>query len=174
MTQHPPDNHAVEPPRPTFNALLFWLLSAAGLLLAIPCLLLPPIEAYRALSQLERYEDAITARLAAKVADQEVLSEALRRDPQVNLRLAQRELSYRPAGHLASVPPPSTDPASTAELLPRGSALPRWVLRLYPPWWSRLCKDREFRTVLLLSSVALVVFAAAACGPDSRQPVRRR
>ena len=86
---------------PLAHGLMFWVLATMGVAAAVPCILGPPIETYRALLAIEEHEESVTRRMEARITRQVSLKEALRTDPQVNLRLAQRQLAFRPRGRIA-------------------------------------------------------------------------
>ena len=91
------------PREPLAHAVMFWLLAGAGVAAAVPCFVVPPIDAYRGLLDLEARERAVVDRLEERIERQAELQNALRCDPMVNFRLAQRELRYRQPGKVAYV-----------------------------------------------------------------------
>lgn len=147
---------------PLSHALMFWLLAGMGVATAVPCFVAQPIDAYRRLLQAERREEKTVQRLEDLAARQAALSEGLRRDPQVNIRLAQRELGYRAPGRFAPVAAsrdvqPVRETASLDEAMP--VELPAWMAQLYPGRFSSVYRDERARYLVLFLSLTLILFA---------------
>ncbi len=159
--------------QPIAHTVLFWALSALGIAAALPCFLVPPIEAYCGLLQVERREQAITQHLQSLIDRQDRLCEAIRTDPLVNTRLAMRELGRRPAGqqvqYLArgGLQAPPADRAALADLESAPEA-PNWIEQLYPARWAMVYRDARSRQIILVLSVLLIVSALQLYTPRCR------
>ncbi len=159
--------------QPLAHTLMFWLLAGMGVIAAVPCFVVLPIEAYKKLLEAEQQEQIAVRRLEEHIAHQAVLQEALRSDPQVNVRLAQRELGYRQLGEVAYLPPPAGAIASQPNRAWAQAAeveLPTWMAKLYPQRWSSIYRRRDTRHVVLFMSLALILFALVAYGRLPRAP----
>ena len=161
------------PREPLAHSLMFWLLAGLGFAAAVPCLVVPPIDAYRGLLAIEAGERAAVERLQRRIDDQGQLQKALRSDPMVNFRLAQRELRYRQPGGVAYLP--HLGPARVDQARAQGHAepeanLPAWMNRLYPHRWSAVYQSPVTRRGVLFLSLSLIVFALATYGGRSVGP----
>ena len=153
---------------------MFWLLAGAGVVAAAPCFVVPPIDAYRGLLDLEARERAVVDRLEERIERQAELQNALRCDPMVNFRLAQRELRYRQPGRVAYLPNLTGAQIGYSRVPQRaepGGHLPEWMNRLYPRRWSAVYQHSNARRSILLMSFAMIVFALATYGGRSAGPV---
>lgn len=152
---------------PLAHTLMFWTLTGMAVVAAVPCFLVPPIDAYMKLLAAEQRAQANVQHLEGLIAKQVSLEEALRTDPQVNVRLAQRELAYRPLGemmyieqfHTPTPPKPTGLTGGAAELSPPG-----WMMKLYPQHWAKIYRRQGTRYVVLTMSVLLIVFALVGYG----------
>ncbi len=156
---------------PLAHGLMFWVLATMGVAAAVPCILGPPIETYRALLAIEQHEESVARRMEERITRQVSLKEALRTDPQVNLRLAQRQLAYRPLGRLASLgngpldyPAPAVAGVTHADPV----ALPRWMACFVPRSLAGIYMRESTRQVVLFMSLSLIVFALVTYAPRSR------
>ena len=153
---------------PLAHMLMFWTLAGMASVVAVPCFLVPPIDAYVKLLAAEQRAQANVQHLEGLIAKQVSLQEALRTDPQVNVRLAQRELAYRPLGEMMYIeqsPTPSKPTGLTggaAELQPPG-----WMMKLYPQHWAKIYRRQGTRYVVLSMSVLLIIFALVGYGERS-------
>ena len=73
---------------------MFWMLITLGFVGLTPCVLLPEWRQYEALALAEQAELYRSEALRSAVDHKQAAFEALRTDPAVIARLAQRELSY--------------------------------------------------------------------------------
>ncbi len=152
---------------PLAHTLMFWTLTGMAVAAAVPCFLVPPIDAYMTLLAAEQRAQTNVQHLEALIAKQASLQEALRTDPQVNVRLAQRELAYRPLGEmmyieqsLSPTPPKTTGlTGGAAELQPPG-----WMMKLYPQHWAKIYRRQGTRYVVLSMSILLIIFALVGYG----------
>lgn len=161
-------------PEPLAHALMFWLLAGLGLAAAAPCFLVPPIDTYRQLRELEHQQLARIRHFEELLAHQVELLEALRSDPQVNIRLAQRELNYRQPGKIAFVshaPGPSHE--GSIERVPAlgAEALPTWMTLAYPDHLAAVYQRNTPRRVVLAMSLGVILFAAICYNGDRRKQV---
>ncbi len=156
---------------PLAHSLMFWVLATMGIAAAVPCILGPPVESYRALLAIEQHEDSVMRRMEERITRQVRLKEALRTDPQVNLRLAQRQLAYRPLGRLAYLDGSDLDyPApAVAEVTPADPVeLPRWMACFVPQSLASIYTGERTRQVVLVMSLSLIVFALVTYAPRTR------
>ncbi len=156
---------------PLAHGLMFWVLATMGVAAAVPCILGPPIETYRALLAIEQHEESVTQRMEDRITRQVSLKEALRTDPQVNLRLAQRQLAYRPLGRLAYLDSSGLDhPAPVVAGVMRAEPveLPRWMACFVPRSFASMYTGERTRQVVLAMSLSLIVFALVTYAPRAR------
>ncbi len=156
---------------PLAHDLMFWVLATMGVAAAVPCILGPPIETYRALLAIEQHEEFVMRRMEERIIRQVSLKEALRTDPQVNIRLAQRQLAYRPLGRLAYLDGSGLDHAAPA--LARATPadpveLPRWMACFVPRSLAGIYTGERTRQVVLVMSLSLIVFALVTYAPRTR------
>lgn len=159
-------------PEPLAHALMFWLLASMCIAAAAPCFLVPPIDTYRQLRELEHRQLARIKHFEELLAHQTELLEALRSDPQVNIRLAQRELNYRQPGEIvfvSHVPVPSH--ADSIEQVPAlgTEALPNWMTLAYPSHFAVVYQRDKPRKAVLAMSLGMILFAAMCFNDDRRK-----
>jgi cell division protein FtsB len=166
---------------PVLRALLFWSFVGVALLLFAACLLLPEWR------QTEQYAARLEARqrrvdeLRRRVVAQERTLEALRSDPLIIARLAERELRYRrPDEEEVFLP------ASTANIVQEGMRVPEFApaaVGYLPPWlaarlprgsWIRVFYDSPDREVCLTMAGVLFVTAFWIYPPQRRPQAGRR
>ncbi len=156
---------------PLAHSLMFWVLATLGVAAAVPCILGPPLETYRALLAIEQHEESVTRRMEERITRQVSLKDALRTDPQVNVRLAQRQLGYRPLGRLAYLDTSGLDyPARSVAEVTRADAveLPRWMACFVPRSLASIYMGERTRQVVLVMSLSLIVFALVTYAPRTR------
>ena len=162
-------------PKPLAHSLMFWLLAGMGVAAAAPCFLVPPIDSYRQLRELEHRQLARIKHFEELLAHQAELLEALRSDPQVIMRLAQRELNYRQPGKIAFIsytPEPSqAAPLEQAPALGIEQALPNWMTLAYPKYFAVVYQRDKPRKVVLAMSLGMILFAAACFNNGRRKQV---
>ena len=157
---------------PLAHSLMFWVLATMGVAAAVPCILGPPIETYRALLAIEEHEESVTRRMEARITRQVTLKEALRTDPQVNLRLAQRQLAFRPLGRIAYLASSALDhPIPVVAGVTRADpvALPRWMACFVPQSFASIYTGERTRQAVLVMSLSLIVFALVTYAPRNVQ-----
>ena len=166
---------------PVLRALLFWSFVGVSLLLFAACLLLPEWR------QAEQYAARLVARqqrvdeLRRRVATQERTLEALRSDPLIIARVAERELRYRrPDEEEVYLP------ASTKSIVQEGTRVPEFEpdpVGYLPPWfaaripdgpWIRVFFDSPDREVCLTMAGVLFISAFWIYPPLKRKRVARR
>lgn len=81
-----------------FSAFMFWIMTAAGAAVLVPCLVLPPWIEYRAASGQRRARLAHLATLQHRVASLQRQIDHLRNDPAYLERLAREELAIETPG----------------------------------------------------------------------------
>ena len=156
---------------PLAHRLMFWVLATMGVAAAVPCLLARPIETYRALLAIEQHEESVTRRMEERITRQVSLKDALRSDPQVNVRLAQRQLAYRPLGRLAYLDSSGLDHATPVVVgVTRADPveLPRWMACFVPRRLASIYTGEHTRQVVLVMSLSLIVFALVTYAPRTR------
>ncbi len=156
---------------PLAHDLMFWVLATMGVAAAVPCILWPPIQTYRALLAIEQHEESVTQRMEERIARQVSLKEALRTDPQVNVRLAQRQLAYRPLGRLAYLDSSSLDhspPVLAGVTSADPVELPRWMACFVPQRLASIYTSERTRQIVLAMSLLLIVFALVTYAPRAR------
>ena len=156
---------------PLAHGLMFWVLATMGVAAAVPCILGPPIEAYRGLLAIEQHEESVMRRMEERITRQVSLKEALRTDPQVNVRLAQRQLAYRPLGRLAYLGNSGLDyPTPVVAGVTRADPveLPRWMACFVPRSLASIYTGERTRQVVLVMSLSLIVFALVTYAPRTR------
>ena len=156
---------------PLAHGLMFWVLATMGVAAAAPCILGPPIETYRALRAVEQHEESVTRRMEERITRQVSLKEALRTDPQVNIRLAQRQLAYRPLGRLAYLDGSDLDysiPVAAEVMRADPVELPRWMACFVPRSLASIYTSERTRQIVLVMSLSLIVFALVTYAPSMR------
>ena len=144
---------------------MFWLLTLMGLAAFAPCVVLPEWREYQALDMGAQVEQHRLDVLQRQVDHERRLLDALRSDPAVIARLAQRELGFQrancravlvssaPVGNAGVdrlfVPKPPKPPASMARL---GSWLPDFD-------YDRVFCDDETRPIVICMSIGLMAVA---------------
>ncbi|MCG3138417.1 MAG: hypothetical protein HJJLKODD_02281 [Phycisphaerae bacterium] len=152
------DKVAVEP---ISHVLMFWLLAGMGVAVALPCFLVPPINALGQLAAVERREQMRTAELEQQITQQHKLLEALRSDPLLNARLAQRELGYQMPGEVRVVGQalPVVPPAAQNSMPSIPDTFPQWVRTIYPAELAHVYSNNTSRQLLAIISISLIIFA---------------
>jgi len=167
---------APQGPAPEVSALMFWLLVLPAVVTFVPCIVLPVWRDYQATVLATRFAERDVALLRAEVERQRRTLTALRTDPAVAARLAQRELAYhRPGeevvrtGNLpASAAFPAFEPVAAHVSAPRPVA--RIIARLPDLHYDELFCRGPTRLVLMLLSGGLVATALALYPPGGRRP----
>ncbi len=73
---------------------MFWLLVLLASATFAPCVIVPVLREYRAVKLLEKVETGAIERMRTDVGRQRAHLDALRKDPLVVARVAQRDLAY--------------------------------------------------------------------------------
>jgi hypothetical protein len=151
------------------QGLVFWVLVAMGFVGFAPCVLLPEWRQREFLSLAEQKEAYRLEQMEQLVARERASYEALRDDPAVLARLAQRDLSFRRLDHL-SVPVPGGD--SVAWVGPvdgptdgivheaSGSGLVESIMARLPRYdYDAVFCDDHTRSIVMTMSVGLIALA---------------
>ncbi|MBI4719064.1 MAG: hypothetical protein HY763_14760 [Planctomycetes bacterium] len=162
-----PARHSDKPPfseAPPAGRAVFWLLVLMGLSTLTPCVVLPEWRAYEALRYAEQVEQHRVEALQRSVDRQRRLLEALRTDPAVIGRLAQRDLGFRrPDEQAVSVRVPDHvqggAPPFVAEPLRAPVPIARLIACLPNLPYDRIFCDTESRPIVMGMSVALIAIA---------------
>ncbi len=161
-----------DPPVPQQNGhfLMFWLLAGMGAISVVPCFIVPPVEALMTLNDIEHQELQRVRRLEERVSKQTQLSKAIRTDPRVNTRLAQRELNYHAPGRTEFVS--LSEPVSVEEPLHVDDlaqvALPSWIASIYPQRWAAAYRDPRSRHIIEFMALGLIFYAVIAFSKSHR------
>ncbi|MFQ5490321.1 MAG: hypothetical protein ACE5GE_06320, partial [Phycisphaerae bacterium] len=117
------------------SGLMFWILTGLACTGFVPCAVLPVWRDYQAVALSERLEGREIEALRASVERQRRRLEAIRTDPAVASRLAQRELAFIRPGEtqvkvsgVALAGPPAV--AFSAEPVAPPAPVARWVSHL--------------------------------------------
>lgn len=141
---------------------MFWLLTGLGFALLVPCVLVPEWEAYEHAAVAEQFQRYRVERLRTEVDRERRLLEAVRSDPAVVARLAQRDLGlYRKDERVVLVGAGSVDEETTEEFVPLPVRPPAFVERLARRWPADLagvfCDDGTRGPIMALSTGLMVV-----------------
>jgi hypothetical protein len=143
---------------PREGGWVFWALFAMAMVGFAPCVLVPAWRDYQETRLVKQYEQATLDRMKESLADQRNLAEALRSDPSVMARAAQRELEYTRPGEQRVVVIPAerateadeTEPTFTPEPVPPPAPV-RWLVRLLPPLdYDAVFCDPSTRGIIIL------------------------
>jgi len=171
-------------PHPLSECFFFWALVAMALAAFAPCILLPEWRAYESLEIARQREQHRLEVVQVAIEKEERLLAAMRGDPAVIDRLAQRDLKYQRIGERivpvdvrSPGPQVVVDGASAGEadktFVPTAAAPPVAVSRalsLLPDLdYDRIFCDENSRTFIMCMSVALLGIAFALYG--RRRPV---
>jgi len=148
--------------------MMFWLLTAIGVAAAAPCFFVPPSEALLTLRRLETEEQQRLRDLEQLVQRQARWHEALRSEPQVIYRLAQRELSYRIDGEMVSIPEVAIpiEQKSPPPAVSLNEILPPWLAAVYPRAAVLAYQSERCRFIILGMAMILIMFAITAYSPS--------
>jgi hypothetical protein len=158
---------------------VFWLLFGLATVGFAPCILLPAWRDYQAAVLVEQIQAGEVARLESDLERQRQLADALRSEPSVIARAAQRELEYTRPGEIRV----DVNPAPVAEHAPvaaSGTVQPpappapiRRVLAWLPPLnYDAVFCDPPTRMVIMVMSggVLLAAFALFPPGREGAEP----
>lgn len=155
---------------------VFWMLFAMAVIGFAPCVLLPAWRDYQNACLVEQYEQAAMDRMNESLDRQRRLAEALRSDPSVMARAAQRELEYtRPGEQRITVVP--ADPVVDADemgaaVVPEPIPPPapvRWLVRSLPALdYDAVFCDPSTRAIVILLCGGVLTAAFALFPPHRR------
>lgn len=159
-----PDATTKPPARDTGRGFVFWMLTIMGVAVLAPCVLLPEWRTYEQILETEAAYQERTDALRADLEREQRLLEALRTDPGVVARLAQRDLGFRRTDERAVEVFALTDdgqPHTATTAAP--DATPAWLDRLLAPLpdldYDRVFCDDESRPALIAMSVMVLATA---------------
>ncbi len=169
----------IERPGERGGALVSWVLLVMALATFAPCVLLPEWRAYQTLQVARQAEEHRLSALQSVVDRERRHLKALRSDPCVISRIAQRELRFRAFDERAV---PVSVPVGS---VPRGAAGERFVPKSVPPPaslaragsylpnypYDRLFCDERTRIIVMCMSVALML--VALCLPGLSHSLRK-
>jgi hypothetical protein len=144
------------------DGFMFWLLTGLGFALMVPCVLVPEWTAYERTAVAEQYQRYRAERLRTAVDRERRLLEAVRSDPAVVARLAQRDLGlYRRDERAVLVGVGSVDEETAEGFVPRPVRPPAIVERIARRWPADLtgvfCDNGTRGTIMALSTGLMVV-----------------
>jgi hypothetical protein len=156
------------------SGLMFWVLIGLAAVGFVPCIVLPVWREHQAAMLEARIEEQKVAAMRADLEQQRRTLEAIRTDPAVSSRQAQRELAYQRPGQ-QQIPIHGEVPAANAPLVQPVVSLPqppepiaRVVERLPDLEYDGVFCNRFARSVIMLLSAGLVVAAFALYPPRPR------
>lgn len=160
------------------GVIVFWVLISLGVIVFVPCLLLPEWRNYEAMRYAEQWERHRLAAMEWSVAEQRRALDALQSDPGVLARVARRELGYlRPdereveVGSATTTLPATPTPAPEFVFEPASVDPPRFLggpIDLLPDFdYDALFCEPRMRGILMTMSLAMVLFACALFRPDT-------
>jgi hypothetical protein len=176
-TTRPAEESADRPERA--DRWVFWLLFTLAAVAFAPCVIVPVWLDYGETRQAEQRQLDEVRRAQAEVDRQRRLAEALRSDPAVIARAAQRELEYTIPGQLqvdvapdrASPQDEAVDPAESAAADPPIPPLP--IARYLPKLnYRAVFCDPQTRLLIALMSGGLLVTAFVLFPPRRRPRAR--
>ncbi len=91
--------------QPVSHAIMFYLLTAAALIIFAPCVIVPIWRDVQKLGESERSLRVLVLQLQDQVEKNKVRIDALKNDPLVIERVARRELNRRTSSTSAGAPP---------------------------------------------------------------------
>lgn len=146
------------------SGLISWILIFMALSAFAPCVLLPELRSYQAMRMAEEAQQHRMDSLQRTVDREHRLLEALRSDPAVIARAAQRELRFKkPGDRQVRVSVTPTGKASDEAITPKAVPAPRPLVRAaaYLPKYNydRIFCDDRARLVIMAMSVALMLLA---------------
>ena len=165
------------PPGPRSSGSMYWLLLALALAGFLPCVLLPPWRDYQAVALAAQLEERQAAAVRESLQQRRRAIEAIRTDPAVAARLAQRELAYVrlgetqvevPGVEVAAVPV-SYEPEPVTPVQPP-AAVAGMLGRLPRADYDALFCEEPARTTLTALSGGVLVAAFVLCPPRTRRP----
>lgn len=141
-----------------------------------PCVLLPELRSYQAMRMAEEAQQHRVDSLQSTVDREQRLLEALRSDPAVIARAAQRELRFKKPGDRqvrVSVAPTgkTSSETLTPKPVPAPPPLPRAATYLPDCTYDRVFCDDQARPLIMAMSVALML--VGICLPGRRSLTRR-
>jgi len=161
---------------PAGSGLMFWILIGLAVAGFAPCVLLPVWRDYQAAALVVQREEAVVGQMQADVEKQRRAVEALRTDPAVAERLAQRELAYRRTGQrqvtVLGVPVSRVEPAPLPppQPVPPPPTLAGLLARLPRADYDRIFCEPRTRLVVMLMCGGLAAAALILYGPQSHKP----
>lgn len=166
MSESTPASTSQPTRRPGFGAgLVFWLLVLMALATFTPCVLLPEWRHYQALCLAEQMQQHRVDQLAKNLERDKRMLDAVRSDPAVIARVAQRDLRYQKidettvpisiAGNLGD----TTNDPFVAKPVTLPAPLDRWSAKLPAFDYDAIFCDPKTSSLLMAMSVALLVVA---------------
>jgi cell division protein FtsB len=175
MVNGPSHPHPAAPSDERAGGALFWVLIALAAAAFAPCVILPAWRDYQSVARVEQQVRADVQRAEGDLERQRRRADALRRDPAVIARVAQRELGYSKPGEVsvalgttppsdAATPPPV--PLDPVEPPPIVAGL---VQRLPSLDYDAVFCDGPTRVIIMVLAGGLVL-AAFVLYPPRRSP----
>ena len=156
---------------------MYWLLLALALAGFLPCVLLPPWRDYQAVALAAQLEERQVAAVRESLQRRRRAVEAIRTDPAVAARLAQRELAYVRLGETQVEVPGVEVAAVSASYEPEPvtpieppAAVAGMLSRLPQADYDALFCEEPARTTLMALSGGVLIAAFVLCPPGGRRP----
>jgi hypothetical protein len=151
------------------GGLVFWLMVGMGITAFAPCIILPEWRAYQLLRIAEQEQEHRLACLQRRVEHERRLLDAMRGDPAVVARLAQRDLRFRRQNEqfvMVDVPraePELDEPFEPKPVQPH-PLVARAAARLPDLDYDRIFCDPQTRPIIMGMSLSLIVLAIILFG----------
>jgi len=169
-----PTNTAVSesPATAPFRAdgLMFWLLAAMGFCILAPCVLVPEWKSYEKARHTEEFQRFQSEQLQEQIKLESQRLEAIRSDPSVVARLAQRDLGLYKRGErailvsAAPTAPPPPDPVFLPKPVPPPAFVQKVITALPTYDYGALFLHERTRLTLTTMSTALIALAFVLFG----------
>ncbi len=153
--------------------MVYWVLIFMGVATFAPCIILPEWRHYQQLSMVEQSEQHRADQLRGRLEKDRQFLEAMRSDPAVIARLAQRDLRYKRLDE-KTVPVDlgaAFDASESAAFVPQPVTPPSWFGRITQHLpsidYDQIFCDKKTSSILMAMSVGLI---AIAVGFVARRP----
>ena len=164
MDYNPKSRLRRDTPTPRNGGVVFWMLMLLAFGAFTPCVLLPEWRQYQTLCREEQVQRHRAEALAEQVEEQHRLLMALRSDPAVVARLAQREYRFRrpgdqvvPVSVVGNVDVSVKARPFVPEPVPLPPPFARAASHLPTYDYDRIFCDDETRPIIMAMSVGLIV-----------------
>jgi hypothetical protein len=158
---------------------MFWVMVLMAIVVFAPCVLLPEWRQYQALRLAEQAEEHRVEQARLALARERAALEAMRSDPGVIARVAQRDLQFRRVDEreIAVALPAVADAPAHEPFVPRAEQLPAPLARAarnLPAFdYDQLFCDPRTNRILMALSIGLIGVAFGFVGrrrPETARP----